>query len=72
MNLKSENIPMVAIGQALRAAYGQGATHTRIYRAVVGGLVPATRETAGWTVPRSALPELARCLGIDTNPNAQA
>ena len=71
MNLKSENIPMVSIGQALLAEYGQGSSHTKIYRNIVGGAVPAVRETAGWVIKRSDLPALAKILRINTQDHAQ-
>ena len=59
-----DNIPLPRIGQSLRSAYGVGASHGKIYRAISSGAVIATRGVTGWFLPQSELPALAAHLGI--------
>ena len=63
----SLDIPLSGLGQALLTAYGQGASHGRVYRAITGGAVQATRTNTGWVMPRAELPKLAAHLRIPTN-----
>jgi len=66
MNAYPDTIPLVEIASILIANYGSSPSYDRLYKAVLGGCIRATRPGRSYHVDRAEIPAIAQHFRLST------